>query len=125
MPRSTTAIVKECWQCRQDTAVGSSHTTESASHTPGGCPRAIGSGDGMATPIVFLVDGEGSELEALTEALGRRFGIDYQIRGDRSPTGALVTLARLAAGLAAPGRAQPRGAARGRRLLRRGGSRGP
>jgi hypothetical protein len=79
----------------------------------------------MATPIVFLVDGEGSELEALTEALGRRFGIDYQIRGDRSPTGALVTLARLAAGLAAPGRAQPRGAARGRRLLRRGGSRGP
>src|SRR6266511_832923 len=52
----------------------------------------------MATPIVFLVDGEGPELEALTQALRRRFGVDYQVRGDRSPTGALATLARLAAG---------------------------
>lgn len=52
----------------------------------------------MATPIVFLVDGEGPELETLTQALRRRFGVDYQVRGDRSPTGALATLARLAAG---------------------------
>src|SRR6266498_252530 len=96
-PRSTTAIVREPWQCRQDMASRSSDTTESA-RTRLGVPAGDRIGDGMATPIVFLVDGEGPELEALTQALRRRFGVDYQVRGDRSPTGALATLARLAAG---------------------------
>jgi thioredoxin reductase (NADPH) len=51
----------------------------------------------LGTPIVFLVDEDGTALEALASDVGRRFGADYQIVAERSPAAALSTLSQLGA----------------------------
>jgi thioredoxin reductase (NADPH) len=51
----------------------------------------------VGTPIVFLVDEDGTALEALASDVGRRFGADYQIVAERSPAAALSTLSQLGA----------------------------
>jgi thioredoxin reductase (NADPH) len=52
----------------------------------------------MGTPVLVLVDEDPAVLEALAGDLGRRFGADYQLLAERSPTAALTTLGQLAAG---------------------------
>jgi len=39
----------------------------------------------MGQPILLLVTDQGRVLEALAGDLGRRFGTDYRILGERSP----------------------------------------
>jgi thioredoxin reductase (NADPH) len=51
----------------------------------------------MGPPILLLVSDQGRVLEALAGDLGRRFGAEYRILGERSPAAALATLERLAA----------------------------
>jgi len=51
----------------------------------------------MGTPVLLLADEDRAVLEALTADLGRRFGIDYQIRAEGSAAAALTTLRQLAA----------------------------
>jgi thioredoxin reductase (NADPH) len=51
----------------------------------------------MGTPILLLVDEDRAVLEALTGDLSRRFGVDYQILAEPSPTRALTVLEQLAA----------------------------
>jgi thioredoxin reductase (NADPH) len=51
----------------------------------------------MGRPILLLVSDQGRVLEALAGDLGRRFGAEYRILGERSPVAALATLDRLAA----------------------------
>jgi thioredoxin reductase (NADPH) len=51
----------------------------------------------MGAPILLVVDQEKAVREALASDLGRRFGIDFQILTEASPTQALNTLERLAA----------------------------
>ena len=50
----------------------------------------------MGQPIVFLVNDQEPVLDALVGDLARRFGVDYRILAERSPSAALVTLERLA-----------------------------
>jgi thioredoxin reductase (NADPH) len=52
----------------------------------------------MGRPLFFLVDDDAARLEALAGELRRRFGADYQVLAERSPSAALATLARLGAG---------------------------
>jgi len=51
----------------------------------------------MGQPILLLVTDQGRVLEALAGDLGRRFGTDYRILGERSPAMALATLEGLTA----------------------------
>jgi thioredoxin reductase (NADPH) len=51
----------------------------------------------MGQPILFLVNDQGRVLEALTGDLARRFGVDYRILSEQSPSAALATLTQLAA----------------------------
>jgi thioredoxin reductase (NADPH) len=51
----------------------------------------------MGTPILLVVDEDHAVLEALSGDLGRRFGVDYQILAESSPTRALAVLQELAA----------------------------
>jgi thioredoxin reductase len=51
----------------------------------------------MGRPILLLVNEQDRVLEALAGDLGRRFGAEYRILGERSPAAALATLQRLAA----------------------------
>src|SRR6266545_506219 len=53
---------------------------------------------GMGKPLFFLVDDDAARLEALAGELRRRFGADYQVLAERSPSAALATLVRLGAG---------------------------
>ena len=46
----------------------------------------------MGNPILFLIDDEADVLASLAAALERRFGADYRILTDRSPTSALGQL---------------------------------
>jgi thioredoxin reductase (NADPH) len=50
----------------------------------------------MGQPIVFLVNDQEPVLDALVGDLARRFGVDYRMLAERSPSAALVTLERLA-----------------------------
>ena len=50
----------------------------------------------MRQPILLLVADDGRVLEALASDLGRRFGAEYRILGERSPSAALATLEWLA-----------------------------
>jgi thioredoxin reductase (NADPH) len=50
----------------------------------------------MGQPILFLVNDQGRVLDALAGDLARRFGVDYQILSEGSPSTALVTLEQLA-----------------------------
>jgi len=62
----------------------------------------------MGTPVLFVVDEDRTALEALAADLDRRFGADYQILAEPSPTAALTrpgaTGCAVAAGRAAAGR---------------------
>ena len=49
----------------------------------------------MAQPVVLAVDDDGDVLEALRQALGKRYGADYQILTERSPAEGLEVLERL------------------------------
>ncbi len=49
----------------------------------------------MAQPVVLAVDDDGDVLEALRQALGKRYGADYQILTERSPAEGLGVLERL------------------------------
>jgi thioredoxin reductase (NADPH) len=49
----------------------------------------------MGQPILFLVNDQGPVLEALSDDLVRRFGVEFRILGEPSPAGALVSLQRL------------------------------
>jgi thioredoxin reductase (NADPH) len=49
----------------------------------------------MGQPILFLVNDQGRVLDALAGDLARRFGGDYQILSEGSPSAALVTLEQL------------------------------
>jgi thioredoxin reductase (NADPH) len=49
----------------------------------------------MGQPILFLVNDQGPVLEALTDDLVRRFGVQFGILGEASPAAALVSLTRL------------------------------
>jgi thioredoxin reductase (NADPH) len=51
----------------------------------------------MGTPILLLVDEDQAVLEALADDLSRRFGVDYQILTQSSPTRTLAVLQQLAA----------------------------
>ena len=51
----------------------------------------------MGLPVLLVVDEDQAVLEALSGDLGRRFGVDYQILAESSPTQALAVLRRLAA----------------------------
>ena len=51
----------------------------------------------MGQPILLLVTDQDRVLEALASDVGRRFGAEYRILGERSPAAALATLERLAA----------------------------
>jgi thioredoxin reductase (NADPH) len=51
----------------------------------------------MGTPILLLVDEDQAVLEALAGDLSRRFGVDYQILTQSSPTRTLAVLQQLAA----------------------------
>jgi hypothetical protein len=44
----------------------------------------------MGTPVLFVVDEDRTALEALAADLDRRFGADYQILAEPSPTAALT-----------------------------------
>jgi thioredoxin reductase (NADPH) len=50
----------------------------------------------MDAPILLVVDEDRAVLEALSGDLGRRFGVDYRILAESSPTRALAALERLA-----------------------------
>jgi len=50
----------------------------------------------MGKPLIMVID-DPVTVEALTADLRRRFGGDYEVVGDSSPTGALVTLEHLRA----------------------------
>jgi thioredoxin reductase (NADPH) len=52
----------------------------------------------MTQPVLLAVADDPDVLAALQAALARRFGADYQILAERSPTAALQTLERLRAG---------------------------
>jgi thioredoxin reductase (NADPH) len=52
----------------------------------------------MPQPIILLVADDGRVLDPLAADLERRFGGDYRILAERSPTAAVATLERLAAG---------------------------
>ena len=52
----------------------------------------------MREPIVFVLDEDPSALVALTSALQRRFGADYQILADGDPGSAATTLAKASDG---------------------------
>jgi hypothetical protein len=45
--------------------------------------------------VVLAVDDDGDVLEALRQALGKRYGADYQILTERSPAEGLGVLERL------------------------------
>ena len=49
-------------------------------------------------PIIFLVVEDGRLLDQLAGDLDRRFGRDYRVVAERSPTAVTATLERLAAG---------------------------
>lgn len=49
----------------------------------------------MAQPVVLAVDDDGDVLEVLKQALGKRYGADYQIITERSPAVGLGVLERL------------------------------
>src|SRR5215218_8472960 len=49
----------------------------------------------MTQPVLVAVADDGEVLAALQAALRRRFGADYQVLAERSPTAALETLERL------------------------------
>jgi thioredoxin reductase (NADPH) len=51
----------------------------------------------MGQPILPMLTDQDRVLEALAGDLGRRFGAEYRILGERSPVAALATLERLAA----------------------------
>ena len=51
----------------------------------------------MGLPVLLVVDEDQAVLEALSGDLGRRFGLDYQILAESSPTQAVTVLQRLAA----------------------------
>jgi thioredoxin reductase (NADPH) len=51
----------------------------------------------MGLPILLVVDEDQAVLEALSGDLGHRFGVDYQILAESSPTRALTLLQQLAA----------------------------
>jgi thioredoxin reductase (NADPH) len=51
----------------------------------------------MSRPVIFLVADDGRVLDALAGDLGRRFGADYRIVAERSPTAALAALGPMAA----------------------------
>src|SRR2546428_10395667 len=46
----------------------------------------------MPNPILFVVDHDPEMLKCLAEALERRFGADYRVLTDCSPTAALTRL---------------------------------
>ena len=50
----------------------------------------------MGLPVLLVVDEDQAVLEALSGDLGRRFGLDYQILAESSPTQAVTVLQRLA-----------------------------
>jgi thioredoxin reductase (NADPH) len=50
----------------------------------------------MGQPILFLVNDQGPVLQALSDDLVRRLGVEFRILGERSPAAALVSLQRLA-----------------------------
>ena len=49
----------------------------------------------MAQPVVLAVDDDGDVLEALRQALGKRYGADYQILTERAAAVGLGVLERL------------------------------
>jgi thioredoxin reductase (NADPH) len=49
----------------------------------------------MGQPILFLVNEHGRVLHALVGDLARRFGVDYQVLSEGSPSAALATLEQL------------------------------
>src|SRR3954454_1598515 len=49
-----------------------------------------------ARPVVFVVDHDSRSLEVVLSDLTRRFGNDFDVRGDCSPDEALATLEALA-----------------------------
>jgi thioredoxin reductase (NADPH) len=51
----------------------------------------------MDAPILLVVDEDPAVLEALSDALGRRFAADYRILAEPSPASALTVLEQLAA----------------------------
>lgn len=51
----------------------------------------------MGLPVLLVVDEDQAVLEALSGDLGRRFGLDYQVLAESSPTQAVTVLQRLAA----------------------------
>ncbi len=51
----------------------------------------------MDAPILLVVDEDPAVLEALSDALGRRFAADYRILAEPSPATALTVLEQLAA----------------------------
>jgi thioredoxin reductase (NADPH) len=51
----------------------------------------------MELPVLLVVDEDQAVLEALSGDLGRRFGVDYRILAESSPTRALTLLQHLAA----------------------------
>ena len=50
----------------------------------------------MRMPILLVVDEDQAALEALSADLGRRFGADYEIQAESSPTRAMAVLQQLA-----------------------------
>jgi thioredoxin reductase (NADPH) len=50
----------------------------------------------MGPPILFLVNDQGPVLDALSDDLARRLGVEYRILSERSPAAALANLKRLA-----------------------------
>jgi thioredoxin reductase (NADPH) len=52
----------------------------------------------MPQPIILLVADGGRMLDALARDLERRFGADYRVQAERSPTDAVAALERLAGG---------------------------
>ena len=50
----------------------------------------------MAAPVLLVVDDNAEALEALQQALDKRYGADYQVRAEPSPAAALPRLERLA-----------------------------
>jgi hypothetical protein len=48
----------------------------------------------MGLPVLLVVDEDQAVLEALSGDLGRRFGLDYQILAESSPTQAVTVLQR-------------------------------
>ena len=52
----------------------------------------------MPQPVILVVADDGRVLDPLAGDLERRFGGDYRILAERSPTAAVATLERLAGG---------------------------